>query len=154
MRIPILTSTGNLTYAQMHSYAKFMHDNVYFAAAPFVSPNQVRDSAVKRAVDAYHSAFEPLGVKPDVGQSLGWDAPLLVIDAFKHLGLDATAAQIREYLSQIGAKNKFVGIYGAYDFVARPQRGLAQSGVEVVRWDSKTDGWVGASELGGALAAK
>lgn len=142
LKIPIATTPGNLTYAQMHAYAPFMSPNLYFAAFPFVVPSSVRDRAVKQAVDAFDDAFKPLGVKPDIGQSLAWDPALFVLDAFRHLGLDATPAQIKDYLSQTGKTHSFVGVYGKYDMQAVPQRGLGIPNVEMVRWDPDRDAWV------------
>lgn len=149
LTIPILTTTGNLTYAQMKAYAAFMTPNLYFAAAPFIAPDQVTDPAVRRAVEAFVNAFKPTGVKPDVGQSLAWDPALLVVDVLKHVGLDASATKIRDYLNHIGGKNPWVGIYGKYDFTASPQRGLGTAGVEMVRWDPSKEAWIAASTPGG-----
>lgn len=153
LNIPMLATSGNLTYAQMTEYAPFMSKRLYFSAFPWVSPDQIRDPDVKRAVDAYLDAFKPLGIRPDVGQSLAWDSTLLVIDAFKHLGTDATAAQIRDYLADTGATHSFVGIYGKYDFKRIPQRGLDTSSVVMARWEPQRTAWVAVSKPGGALLA-
>lgn len=151
LNIPMLTTSGNLTYAQMKAYAPFMSKQLYFAAFPWVSPDQIRDPDVKRAVDAYLDAFKPLGVRPDIGQSLAWDSALLVIDAFKHLGTNATAVQIRDYLENTGVTHSFVGIYGKYDFKAIPQRGLDTRSVVMARWTPQKNSWVAESQPGGAL---
>lgn len=150
LNLPLLTTSGNLTYAQMTQYAPFMSKQLYFTSFPFVSPNQVTDPAIRRAVDTYVNAFKPLSVKPDIGQSLAWDPALIVIDAYKHLGLDATATQIRDYINDIGGSHSFVGVYGRYDFKAVPQRGLDASGVSMARWDPQQNAWVAVSRPGGA----
>jgi branched-chain amino acid transport system substrate-binding protein len=144
LKIPVITTPGNLTYLQMKAYAPFMISNLYFPAFPFVVPNAVHDRAVRHAVDTFWEAFKPLGVRPDVGQSLAWDPALLVIDAYKHLGLDATPAQLKDYLSQTGKAHTFVGVYGKYDFPAVPQRGLDIGAVQMVRWDPAQDAFVAA----------
>jgi branched-chain amino acid transport system substrate-binding protein len=154
LNIPMLTTSGNLTYAQMKDYAPFMSKELYFSGYPWVSPDQVREPDVKRAVDAYIDAFKPLGIRPDVGQSLAWDSTLLVIEAFKHLGTGATATQIRDYLDSIGTTQHFVGIYGKYDFKAVPQRGLDSSSVVMARWEPQKTSWVAVSQPGGALIAE
>lgn len=153
LTIPMLTTSGNLTYAQMAAYAPFMSKNLYFSAFPWVSPDQVRDPDVKRAVDEFIDAFKPLGIRPDVGESLAWDSTLLVIDALKHLGTNATAAQIRDYLAATGTTHQFAGIYGKYNFATRPQRGLDDSSVVMARWEPQRTAWVAMSQPGGTLLA-
>lgn len=153
LNIPMLTTSGNLTYAQMQAYAPFMSKNLLFSAFPWVSPNQIRDPDVKRAVDTFIDAFKPLGIRPDVGESLAWDSTLLVIDAFKHLGTNTTAAQIREYLDAVGTTHQFAGIYGKYNFAARPQRGLDDSQVVMARWEPQQTAWAAVSQPGGTLLA-
>lgn len=141
--IPILTTSGNLTYAQMRAYAPFMSKDLYFSAFTFVTPEQIGDRVVRRAVDTFINAFKPFDVKPDVGQSLAWDPALLVVSAFRQLGVDATATQIRDYLSAVGSRYAYVGAYGRYNFKAVPQRGLGQDSVVMARWDPAKDTWVG-----------
>ena len=132
LSIPMLTTSGNLTYAQMQQYAPFMTDQLYFSGFPWVSPESVKDPQVKRAVDAFVAAFKASGVKPDVGQSLAWDPALIVIDAYRHLGTGATATQIRDYLDGIGPAHPYAGIYGRVQLqgaaAARPRRQPSRDG--------------------------
>ena len=78
---------------------------------------------------------------------------MLVIDAFKHPGTRATAAQIRDYLAATGTTHQFAGIYGKYNFGSRPQRGLDDSSVVMARWEPKQTAWVAVSQPGGTLLA-
>jgi branched-chain amino acid transport system substrate-binding protein len=144
--IPIETTNGNLTYAQMHAYTQFLPKDLYFPAPPPIAPDQLPNGAVKRRVTDYISAFKTNGIRPDSGYIAAWDPALLVVDAYRKLGLNATAAQIRDYLSGLRG---WVGINGAYDFKAIPQRGVGVNGVLMVRWDPAKDTWVGVSKLGG-----
>jgi branched-chain amino acid transport system substrate-binding protein len=144
--MPVETTNGNLTYAQMKAYASFMPREFYFAAPPAIAPDQLPNGPVKRAVNTFIDAFKPVGTRPDIGQSLAWDPTFLVIDAYKKLGLDATAAQIKDF---IDGQRGWVGINGQYDFRAVPQRGVGVNNVIMVRWDSGKDTWVGVSKLGG-----
>jgi len=44
LKISVLPSTGNLTYAQMRGYADYLRSvETYFAAAPFIAPESVTD---------------------------------------------------------------------------------------------------------------
>jgi branched-chain amino acid transport system substrate-binding protein len=144
--MPVETTNANLTYAQMKAYAQFMPKELYFTAPPAIAPDQLPSGAVKRAVTAYINAFKPSGTRPDIGQALAWDPTMLVLDAYKKLGFNATAEQIKDFID--GQRN-WVGINGVYDFHAVPQRGVGVGSVLMVRWDPAKDTWVGVSKLGG-----
>jgi branched-chain amino acid transport system substrate-binding protein len=143
--IPLITSAGNLNYTQLEGYDSFMPDNLLIMAAPWAGPN-VFSPPVRKAIAAYVDAFKPSGIRPDEGYSLSWDSALIVLDAFRHLGFDATAVQIRDYIA--GVKG-FVGINGVYDFAAVPQRGIDINDLVMVRWDKKTKSLIGVSKPGG-----
>jgi branched-chain amino acid transport system substrate-binding protein len=144
--MPVETTNGNGTYAQMKAYAAFLPKELYFALPPAMAPDQLPNGPVKRAVTAYLNAFKPSGTRPDIGQALAWDPAMLVIDAYKKLGLNATAAQIKAF---VDAQRGWVGINGQYDFQAVPQRGVGVNSVVIGHWDPAKDTWVGVSKLGG-----
>jgi hypothetical protein len=104
------------------------------------------EGPVKRAVRAYANAFKAAGIKPDIGQASPWDAASLLIDAYKRLGTEAAAAQIRAYLA--GLKN-YAGVDGMFDFPGNPQRGVGLKDTILVRWDATLNDWVGVSKYGG-----
>jgi hypothetical protein len=94
----------------------------------------------------YIAAFKPIGMRPDTGNLAAWDPALLVVEAYKKVGLNATASQLKAY---IAGQRRWVGIDGQYDFRAIPQRGVGASSVIMVRWDAAKDSWVGVSKFGG-----
>jgi branched-chain amino acid transport system substrate-binding protein len=149
--IPILTTNGNLTYAQMAQYSSFMPKELYFPGVPCVAPNQVTDKATKNAVTTYQTALRAEGVKPDFMGSTAWDPAMIVITALRALGPNATAAQLRQYIANIDG---WVGVNGRYDFRSIPQRGLDQSAVIMVRWNQEAQTWVGVSKPGGTPLAQ
>ena len=57
--------------------------------------------------------------------------PNIVVSAFKQLGPDATAAQIRDYITTL---HGFGGVNGSYDFRSGDQHGLGTDSVVVVKW--------------------
>jgi branched-chain amino acid transport system substrate-binding protein len=67
----------------------------------------------------------------------------LVVDALRKLKVDASAEDLRAYLS--GLKG-FGGINGYYDFNAVPNRGLDESNVVVTRWDAAAQTWAVVSD--------
>jgi branched-chain amino acid transport system substrate-binding protein len=145
--VPIVTSTGNLIYGQMKAYAAFTPPNVLFPGDPAVAPDSQTDRGVSRAVQTYTSLLKTVNAQPDQGHALGYDAAMLIVAAFAKLGFDATPEQLR---AQLAGTRNYPGIFGRYDFVAAPQRGLTRDTVVIVRWDAARDGWTAVSKPGGA----
>ena len=100
-------------------------------------------TAVRQFVDAFKAA----GTHADVAQAIGWDPPIILLGAYKKLGLAATPAQLRDYLAGL---HGFSGLNGAYDFRDGSQRGLTEKNGIMVRWDAARDTWVAISKFGGA----
>lgn len=146
LTIPVFTSSGNETYAQMKAYAAFLPKELDFPGPPCLAPDQLPSGPVKNAVAAYVAAFRAAGIQPDFGQSVAWDPALLTVDALKKLGLNATATQIRDYIAGLRSWN---GITGHYDFDAVPQRGVGVDSVVLERWDAAHNTWIGVSRPGG-----
>jgi branched-chain amino acid transport system substrate-binding protein len=144
--IPILTTSGNLTYTQMAQYAAFMPKELYFPTIPSVGDVQVADKATREQIDAYHAALAAAGLKADYPRGSAWDPALIVITAYRKLGTNATATQIRDFIDNLKG---WTGINGPYDFRAVPQRGLGVNAAVVVRWDAAKGTWVGVSKPGG-----
>ena len=147
MQLPVFTSTANLTYAQMTAYASFLPKDLLFAGSPFFAQQQLDRGPVKTAVARFFDAFKPLHVQPDLGQASVWDSALFVVDALRKLGPDATSGQIKDYIQNLRG---WPGIFGIYDFVNSPQRGLDISDVVIVRWNAAKTTWDGLSKPGGA----
>lgn len=144
--VPVLTSNANATYAQMKAVAAFAPEELYFSGVPSMEPDQVTDRATKRAVDAYDAALAAMNVRPEV-QATCYDPALVVIEAFRKAGLNATPDQLRDAISGLRG---FVGANGPYDFRAYPQRGLGVNTATVLRWDAAKGTWYGVSAPGGA----
>jgi hypothetical protein len=70
-----------------------------------------------------------------------------MIDAFRHVGVEATSAQIHDYIENL---HGFAGINGMYDYRNGDQRGLEDASVKVFRWDAVTKSFVPVSQAGGA----
>ena len=146
LTIPEVTSAGNLNYAQLESYQSFMPNNLYIMAPPWAAPNAYPNANFRTYAAGYLDAFKATGVRPDEGQSLAWDSGSIVLDALRHLGLDASPAAIRAYIAGLQG---FIGINGQYDFKAIPQRGIGIDWLVMVRWDPGKQTLVGVSKPGG-----
>jgi len=144
--LPILTTNGNLTYAQMTQYAQILPKELYFPGFACVVPDQVTDRPVRQAVEAFGQALTADGVRPEYMASTSYDPALILVGALRKLGTNASAAQLRAYIAGLRG---FPGATGMYDFRDAPQRGLGQGAVMVVRWDRPKTGWVAVSKPGG-----
>ncbi len=145
--LPVLTTNGNLTYAQMSAYAQILPKELYFPGFACVVPDQVTDRAVKAAVRTFDEALTADGVRPEYMPSTSYDPALIIVNALRKMGTSASAAQLR---ASIAGLRGFAGATGTYDFPAAPQRGLGQGAVMVVRWDAGKATWVAVSKPGGA----
>jgi branched-chain amino acid transport system substrate-binding protein len=146
LEIPLITSAGNLNANQLAGYDSFMPDNLLMTAPPWVAPSQFPNPAFRKYLTSYLNAFKAAGIDPQQGESLAWDPAMMVLDALRKYGFDATPAQIRDYIA--GLKG-WMGVNGAYDFQAIPQRGIGIDGLVMVRWDKKSKSFVGVSKPGG-----
>jgi branched-chain amino acid transport system substrate-binding protein len=146
LSIPVATTNGNQTYAQMQQYASFLPQELYFPTSAWPAYEALPPGRVKQAQKVFYDAFRAANIRPDLGASIAWDPGLLVVDALRHLGTEANATQIRDYLIHLRG---FAGINGIYDFKTSPQRGLNIDDAIVTRWDPARQTWDPVSKFGG-----
>lgn len=143
LNIPVATTDGNMTYAQMSQYAAFLPKQLYIPSPEWLKDSKSSDPAAAAAKAAFYKAFEGTDVKPDGPSTFAWDPALLVVEALRKLKPGATADDLRKYLVDLKG---FAGINGPYDFKAVPNRGLGESNVVVTRWDPNVKTWVVVSD--------
>jgi branched-chain amino acid transport system substrate-binding protein len=144
LEVPVATTNGNMTYAQMTQYAAFLPKELYIPAADFLKssrPVQPTDASVAR--ESFFKAFEGTDIKPDGPSTYAWDPALLVVEGLRKLKPDATAEDLRAYLRELKG---FAGVNGTYDFKAVPNRGLDESNAVVTRWDPAAQTWAVVSD--------
>ncbi len=147
MSIPEVTSAGNLNYTQLIEYQAFIPDVVYIMAPPWAAPSAFPNPSFRKYLTGYIDTFSAAGIRADQGHSIAWDPGELVLDAFRHLGFDATSEAIRNYIAGLQG---FTGVNGVYDFKAIPQRGIGIDWLVMVRWDKTKQSFIGVSKPGGA----
>ena len=149
--LPTVTSPGNLNAAFFKQYGPRLPTNLFFASVPYYAGDAL-DPATKSAVATLTNALAPLNAKPDMIEISAWDPGMILVDALRKVGPDATAAKLRAYLLN---SRGFVGVNGPYDFKAAPQRGLSDKNIVMVRYDAKTGNFTPVSKFGGSpLAGK
>lgn len=145
LNIPIGGGNGNLIYAQMKQYQAFLPKELLFAGVEyFRDPKDISGGPLKSAIQQFNAAFAPQ--RPDLGQGLAYDATMIVIDALKKYGTNATAAQLRAYIDGL---NGYIGTHGAYHFGTGDHRGLGVGNATMVRYDASKELFEAVSKPGG-----
>lgn len=146
--VPTEVSASNLIYSEMKQFAGILPRQLYGAGPPCaVAPESLPGGPLKTAVTQYDDAFRALGVRADISESVAYDPAWIVVGAYRKLGLDATAGQIRDYIAGL---HDWYGSTGRYDFRGGSTKGIGVDSTLVVRWDADKDAFVGVSKLGGA----
>ncbi len=145
--MPVSTTTANLIYGLMKQLGPLLPKELYFTGPPGVAYDSIPKGPLKDAVRTFVTSTRGAGLHPDIALLAAWDPAVMTVAALRKLGLDATSAQIEDYIENL---HGWAGAYGIYDFRDGSQRGLAESNGIVVRWDPAKDYWVGVSKFGGA----
>ena len=141
LTVPMGTTGGNMTFAQMHRFAAFLPKTLYLPSSVWAvngDPRIKLDPAVAQKQKEFFAAYAAEGKKPDEGSILGWDPAIIVVDALRKLPAKATAQQLRDYLLKVKG---IAGVNGVYDFEASPQRGLTLKNIVVSVWQPEADTW-------------
>jgi branched-chain amino acid transport system substrate-binding protein len=140
LEIPVATTNGNMTQAQMQQYAGFLPKDLYIPSSewPEHDARQVLEEGIRKAQRRFFDAFKAENAVPDSASTLSWDPAMIVVDAIRALGAKATAAQLRQHLAQL--KN-YAGVSGMYDFTKTPQRGLDETAAVVTLWNPSKKVW-------------
>lgn len=137
--VPVATTNGNMTYAQMQAFAAFLPREMYFPSAEWPAhPGTTLPDAVEAAQAQMFGAFGSGGAKPDAASVFSWDPAMLVVAALRDVGADATPEALRDRLAHTQG---FAGVNGPYDMGRSPQRGLDMDNVIVTRWDAGAGAW-------------
>ena len=144
VEVPVATTNGNMTYAQMAQYAAFLPKQLYIPSADWLKTSRpVQASDASKAKDSFFRAFEGTDIKPDGPSTYAWDPALIIVEALRELKPDARAEDLRAYLRELKG---FAGVNGYYDFKAVPNRGLDESNVIITRWDPAAQTWAVVSD--------
>jgi branched-chain amino acid transport system substrate-binding protein len=143
--LPVITTNGNMTYQQMKQYADLLPAELLFPATGYLV-RQAANPAVRAAQQRYFDAAKRVQLMPDNPSGFAWDAGAIVVDALRHVGTNADAAQILAYIDGL---RSYAGISGVYDFQSGDRRGLGVKDILVARWDPAQRSWTAVSPLGG-----
>ena len=142
--VPIGAGNGNVIYAQLQQYKDFLPKELLFSGLQYFRDPKDIHGPLKSAIETFDKALAP--AKPDLGQGLAYDPAMIVVDALRKLGPNATAKQLRDYILGL---HGYVGVNGVYDFHSGDNRGLAVGNAVLVRYDRGRDRFVPVSKPGG-----
>jgi branched-chain amino acid transport system substrate-binding protein len=139
--VPVGTTGGNMTYAQMKQFAGFLPKELYLPAGEWPigdDPKLPLAPQVMAKQKEFFAAYAAAGIKPDEGSVLGWEPGTLIVDALRALPPGATGPQLLDHLAHLKGA---AGVNGFYDFAKSPQRGLSLDNVIVTRWNPAAARW-------------
>lgn len=146
LEIPLLTSAGNVNFAQMGQYKTFIPKETYYVPPRFISPSLPAPPNIRKAQDAFYKAMQDAGIRPDTLASVAWNPVFVVVDALRHLPEGANAQQLHDYMEKIDG---FPGINGLMSFRSGNQRGERPDSALVARYDLDNLKFVPVSKPGG-----
>jgi branched-chain amino acid transport system substrate-binding protein len=144
--IPVLLSPGNMTEAFTKQYGPVLTDTMFLPGMAFYGGTTHVDARTRSALDLFATTYRAAGAAPNQVAISAWDPTLFVVEALRRAGLDAPASKIRDTL----INSNWVGVNGAYDYHAYPQRGIGRGAIVMVRWDTAKGDFIPISALGGA----
>jgi branched-chain amino acid transport system substrate-binding protein len=133
--VPVGTTSGNAGIDGLKQFAAFMPKDMFVVGSAYLAPSPSDPPAVKEQVQAFFDAMKPTGVTIDYLTGTAWDPAMILITAWRKLGTNATAEQIRTFIE---SQSAYPGIAGIHNFTDGSQRGLNVSSVLITRWNSKT----------------
>ena len=149
LEIPVVVSAGNFIYPEMKQFGAILPKELLSAAPPSITLDTLPKGPTKNAVREYIEAFKAAGIRADISEANTWDPAQIIFLALKKFGPNASATQIKDFISTL---HGYAGANGIYDFRTGDQRGVsAFDNIIIARWDAGKDTWVAVSKFGGAI---
>jgi branched-chain amino acid transport system substrate-binding protein len=83
-----------------------------------------------KAIDAFATSYNAAyGTKPDTFAGHGWDGMLIVTEALKRAGANASPSQLRDAIEQTSG---LVGMDGVFNYTASDHNGLSPNDLIMV----------------------
>jgi branched-chain amino acid transport system substrate-binding protein len=143
--VPVFTSNGNMSVAQLDGYKSFMPKELLFPGYPALAVDPVGDAGVAQKIAEFRDDMKGGNMTADLLHAIPWDPGFLIVEALKGAPASATPAQLRDALSSV---TNWPGALGRYDFKVIPNRGLGLRALVVSKWDPARSTWVVASKTG------
>lgn len=145
--LPVCSSGATESYLLMDRFASTLPKQLFFdtTAGSVIGDIPYLDRRVAAARKAYFDQLATTGQRADTGSESIWDSTMIVVNALRKVGPNATGEQLRNYISHL----KFAGVSGLYDFEKEPQRGVGRDSGIISHWNPDRKVFEPASALGG-----
>jgi branched-chain amino acid transport system substrate-binding protein len=144
--LPVGGGGANMTYSQMEQFKDVLPKALLFPSVSSLTASGANPGPIRDAQLVYRKAFKAAGIRPDFQNNIAWDPAMIVVDAYRAVGPQATAEQLQAHIQNL---HSWAGINGIYDFRDGQQRGITLGVGVVVRWDAAVNDFVAVSKLGG-----
>jgi branched-chain amino acid transport system substrate-binding protein len=146
--VPLLTSTANLVPSVLDQNKAILPTALLFNGYAYEDGSYLGKGPLLDAANEFEAAYKAIGSHASPLGALAWDPAKLLLSALRSIGPNATAAQVRDWLSNL---TNFAGVMGVYDFKhITDQHGLPHEDVVIIQWDPKKSDTFPVSKLGGA----
>jgi hypothetical protein len=92
LTVPIVGGNGNALISQLNQYQSYLPKDLYFAGPPAIAEGSIGAGPIRDAQSVFFAALKSVNAKPDLLLTQAWDPTMLLIDALRHLGTNATTA--------------------------------------------------------------
>lgn len=133
--IPTYTSAGNAVPGEMQHLSGVLPDHIFFPTGAIYLPPAELPTSIAPVISTFQSIVAKSGGHPNDGWGLAYAPALMLVSALNHLGVDATAPQIKDYFQKLSA---FPNIYGVFHMSTNDHSGIGLSGVYMTTWNGST----------------
>jgi branched-chain amino acid transport system substrate-binding protein len=146
--LTVFSPASNLNTPQMVQYASLAVERIFIPGPVWLGADVGAPAGVRRAQRDFFEAHRAIGVRADFANGLAWDPSMIVVNALRTVGTDATSTQLRDAIEHTRG---FSGIEGTYDFANGTNPwGLDERSVIVTHWDPLHRQWLAVSKPGGS----
>jgi branched-chain amino acid transport system substrate-binding protein len=146
--IPTAVTSANMVTKQLQQYANLIPTQGLFFQGLGCNAGMAENAQMKSAVDTYLAAIKEHNLPNDIQTAMAWDPAKIIVDAFRALGPNATAAQIKNWIWNLKG---YGGISGVYDFKDLDAHGLTVKDIVIMRWDPNKSIFIPVSKFGGSI---
>lgn len=142
--IPTFSSGGNAVAGEMQHLSSILPQHLYFQSGPLYLQPSSLPSNLAPVVSTFQSIISKAGGHPNDGWGLAYGPALMFVSALNHLGVSATASQLKAFFEKQSA---FPSVYGVYHMSTNDHNGITLQSVYMTTWNGKD--FVEASGPGG-----
>jgi len=130
--IPTITTDGNASYSELSAFSSLLPKKLYFPTGPLYLSPSLLPSNISGTVAKFDQVVKSAGGHGGDPWGLAYDPAQLLMGALEHLGVNATATQILNYMENL---HGVPGIYGVYNTSTSDHRGVHSDSIYISSWN-------------------